>query len=378
MKKILSYVAVAALLALGIFRLLPNDDTASQSRGGGRWGGGNRSLDVIVEEVYLEPVRARLEAIGTSRASRSVVLLPRVGGEVTEVSFTAGDFVEKGDLLLALDARDEKLALELAKVRLEQAQRAYQRRLELTERGTTTKAATDEAEALRDEARIALAQAQVALDDRSIRAPFDGYVGATDVDVGDRITTTTEVTTIDDRSQLLVRFDVPETFIERLAPGETVSLEPFTAGLNDPTVAKIVDIGSRVDQLNRTFPARAMLDNAQDFYRPGQSFRITLEVQGERYASIPEVSLSWGSDGAYVWKVVDGRAKRVAATVVARRTGRVLIDGDFKSGDLIVSEGVQRVRDGFAVKGVNPQEDAPVLNAKRSGGPAETPASADR
>ena len=366
MQRILVLGIIAVLIGIGVYRFLPSEQEGT-SRGGGRWGGGGRSLNVIVAEVTLEAVQARLEAIGTSRALKSAVIMPRVGGEVTRVSFTAGDYVDAGSVLLELDARDERLALSLAEVRLEQAERAYKRRQDLAKRGTTTAAATDEAQAARDEARIALEQARVALADRVIRAPFSGFVGATEIDVGDRVTPSTEITSLDDRSSLLVRFDVPERFIERLAPGEKVSLEPFIGGQRDSTIAEIVDIGSRVDQINRTFAARAELKNSKDLYRPGQSFRISLEVVGERYASVPEVSLLWGSDGAYVWKVVEGRAKRTPANVIARRTGRVLIDAELKPGDTVVSEGVQRVRDGFAVKGVDDAADATVLQARRAG-----------
>ncbi len=80
------------------------------------------------------------------------------------------------------------------------------------------------------------------------------------------------------------------------------------------------------------------------------SFRVRVDVEGKLYAVVDETALQWGADGAYVWSVVADEAARVPVEVIQRREGRVLVEGAVQNGDMIVVEGVHRMRDGIAVR----------------------------
>jgi RND family efflux transporter MFP subunit len=308
----------------------------------------DRGVPVIVEPLRFEPARTRAEAVGTSRASLSAELYPASSGEVTGVNFEPGQFVRKGDVLVELDRRKETLAVEQAALQLEDAERLYDRYRRSAGSGAVLPTALDAARTAAELARVELRRARVALDDRTITAPFDGHVDSTDIDRGDRVTPETLITTLDDRSQLLVRFEVPELFISELVPGKDVMLE--TWGVPGPRVAgEIVDVGSRIDPQTRTFGVRARVDNTDDLLRPGMSFRVETDVRGEMYAAIAEAAVQWGTEGAYIWSVSDGTAVRKPVRIIERREGRVLVDGDLVSGDIIVVEGVQRMREGLEV-----------------------------
>lgn len=308
-------------------------------------------VPVIVESVQIKRRRTRVEAVGTARARRSVSLFPEAAGEVVAVNFQPGDLVEQRIVLLALDSRDEKLALELAELRLADARRTLGRyskandNVELTVPETTV----DTARTAFDSARIERDRAEIALQRRFVTAPFDGFVGMTDVDAGDRIDSATEITTIDDRSVLLVGFDVPEAFVGRLQTGDPVRVEIWSAEATEAS-GRVVDLGSRVDPVSRAFRARAEVANPQDKLRPGMSFRVELDLIGAAFPSVPEVALQWGTEGAYIWIVEDGRARRVPARLVQRQGGRVLVDAVVPEGALVVGEGVQSMRDGITVR----------------------------
>lgn len=309
----------------------------------------SQAVPVIAEAVQFESARTRVEAIGTSRAVLSAELYPAASGEVVAVNFDPGQFVRKGDVLVQLDSRQEKLAVGLAEVQLQDATRLYERYSRSADSGAVLPTTLDAARTAMEMTRLELERARLALDDRSIEAVFDGHVGATDVDPGDRVNPNTPITTLDDRSSLLVSFEVPEAFIGELAVGEDIRLETWGAALPAVT-GEVVDIGSRIDPRNRTFVARARVDNADDALRPGMSFRVSASVEGEQYAVVPETAVLWGAEGAYVWAVIDGVASRTPVKVVQRREGRVLIDGDFDDGGIVVVEGTQRMRDGVAVE----------------------------
>jgi RND family efflux transporter MFP subunit len=336
------FIAAAALLASAAACSLGDADSA-QSRSSEP----EREIaPIVVEQVRLAPQRTRLEAVGTSRAERSATIYPAAAGEVVAVHFKPGQYVSEGDVLVDLDARNERVAVELAKVALEDADRLYDRYSRADGSGAVVPATLDAARAAMQKAQLELEGARIALDDRTVEAPFSGFVGVTDVDAGDRIGPDTAITTLDARKTLLITFEAPELMIAQLEPGQKIQISTWN---RDTLTAagEIVAIDSRVDPTNRSFVVRAKVDNGTDRLRPGMSFRVTLDVVGATWPVVPEVALQWGSDGAYVWAIENSRAVRVPAAIVQRDDGSVLVDADLPSGTEIVVEGVHRMRDGM-------------------------------
>jgi RND family efflux transporter MFP subunit len=311
-------------------------------------GGSERKVAVVVEPVLLKSQSTRVEAVGTSEAVRSIILFPASIGEVTAVNFRPGQLVNEGDVLLTLESRDESLALELAKVRFEEAERLYDRYLESAESGATPPTTLDAAKAELDATRIILGRAQVTLDDRVVLAPFTGHVGITDVEVGDRIQTSTPITSLDDRSVLLVAFDVPEMMVGQFKVGDSMEIATWSVeGLS--ALGEVYEIDSRINMATRTFVTRAQVVNQDDRLRPGMSFRVTLNVEGDTYPVLPEIALQWGANGSFIWAVEEGLATRVPVEIVQRQQGKVLVKSSLVEGDLIVIEGLQRLRPGVTV-----------------------------
>jgi len=304
---------------------------------------------VVVAEVRFASDAAILEAVGTGFARAAVELYPEAAGRVTEILFRAGQEVQAGDPLLRLDAEEERLAVELARVHIEDARQ----RLERYERAAPSGAvSTGEVDAVRTQlsaARIELAQAELALRQRTLTAPFAGVTGIPEVDVGDRVSDTTPVGTLDDRSTLLVDFEVPEAFAYGVEQGGELTLATW-ARPGETFTGQVSSIGSRIDEVSRTLRVRATVPNREDRLRPGMGFAIRLPLAGERFPSVPAIAVQWDREGAYVWRAADGVAERVFATVLKRSEGWVLLDAPLEAGERVVVEGVQRLRPGRAVE----------------------------
>jgi RND family efflux transporter MFP subunit len=308
---------------------------------------------VIVETVKLRPERIRIEAVGTAEAIRSATLYPATAGEVAAVNITPNKKVMKGELLLELDREREELAAELAKVRVNDAGQLLERYERTAGTGAVPESTIDEARTAMEEARIELRRAEIELADRVVLAPFDGYVAMTDADVGDRIGPEDAITTLDDRSTLLVSFEIPEIFLERVEIGQPISAA--TWGAREHRIeGQIVDLGSRIDPLSRSFIARALVRNEDDRLRPGMSFAVTMDLYGKHYPIVPEVAVQWGGDGAYLWVVREGRAEREPVRIVQRQEGTVMVDARVAAGEAVVVEGIQRMREGQEVSLVGP------------------------
>ena len=363
--KQLALVAVLCGLGVAAYRfgwplvVSVDEPRAARSPAGGqtaeRRSGGSRAATVLVEAVELRPQRTRIKAVGTAQAYRSVTLHPAAAGEVAAVHFAPDQEVRKGSVLLELDSRREKLTVDLARVRVGNARQLLSRYERSTGSGAYAESTVADARGALDEAEIALRQAEVALSDRQVVAPFDGYVGLTDVDVGDRIATGDAITTLDDRTSLLVGFSMPELFLGRIGKGHPV--EAATWAARDQAIpGEIVELGSRIDPVSRSFTARARVANEGDAFRPGMSFAVTLDVHGDRYPLVPEISVRYGTDGAFVWVVREGAAARIPVRIVERQEATVLVDAALEDGEPVVVEGIQRLRPGLAVNVATPGE----------------------
>lgn len=313
-----------------------------------------RPQQVMIEPVSWQQRDTVIEAVGTSRALQTTMLYPEASDQVTAVLFAAGDHVKQGQPLVQLDNRDELLAVKLAAVHVTDAERLYQRYVNSKGAGAVTESTLDAAASDLEQARIRLQRAQVALDDHVIVAPFAGVMGLTEIDRGARVTPSTPIATIDDRASLLVTFAVPELFHGQLEEGQGVSLSTWSA--NGPRYQGVIRaIGSQINMQTRMFTVRAAVDNSDDQLRPGMSFKVRLNLSDGRYPAVPEIALQWGGDGAFVWTVADGKAKRVSASVVQRVEGKVLVDAELEDGAIVVTKGTHRVREGQDIQVVNPE-----------------------
>lgn len=367
------FIAPLALAACALVACSNTGDN-SASRGAERV---ERAVGVIAQEVVLEREAERIEALGTARAMASATIFSEASGEVERVAFAAGDRVEAGDVLLQLEADEERLDVRLSQVAVREAEQLLARYRRIEDTGAISDSQIDEAVTALEAAEIQLEQAQVALDRRTVRAPFDGYVGLTNIDAGARITSTTEITELDNRTILYVDFNPPEQVFGRIEVGDVVQAEPF-AGPTRSYDARIINVDSRINPAARTFTVRASLDNGQDELRPGMSFSVKFEIVSDAWPVVPEAAISWGSDGAYVWIIQDGRARQKPITLVQRRQGTVLVSGDLGEGDFVVAEGVQRMRDGVLVEMIevrqasaDPQVAATTMDATAQGALAQ-------
>ena len=194
----------------------------------------------------------------------------------------------------------------MAKTKLLETQRLLGRSESLRQRKVNSKARVEDARTIADRAELELQLAKEALGDLTLRAPFDGIVGIAKVEAGDRITAATPIITLDDRSELVVEFEVPERFLARLSLAQKLTGEtPGFAG-------RQFKRPDRQDRHAASIPHHAqswsgpLLPNDDDKLRPGMSFTIKLAL---RALHIPRYR-NWHCNGAKV-RVSSGAYGRV-------------------------------------------------------------------
>ncbi|MFK0683676.1 efflux RND transporter periplasmic adaptor subunit [Ochrobactrum sp. BD67] len=331
-----------------------------------RNGGGRSAPLVVVEAAGEETINNRLTAIGSARALTTVSITPYSSGYMTKLYVKAGDMVKEGDPIAELDAETEKIAVAKAQTALKDAQTTRQRIAKLRATNTATEVQVVETELAVANAQLALQDAQLALSRRTVRSPISGIVGILPVNVGNYITAQTSIGRIDDRSKVLIDIWVPERFAPQIKVGQPLTAES-TAFPGETYSGEINAVDNMLDEASRTLHVRAEVPNTQDRLRAGMSFSVTVLFPGDRYPSVDPLAIQWGADGSYIWRVEDGVARKVEARIVQRNATNILVDGPVKQGDLIVTQGVQTVRD-----------DAPVRVKDEQGTALADPASAKR
>ncbi|TPJ59920.1 MULTISPECIES: efflux RND transporter periplasmic adaptor subunit [unclassified Mesorhizobium] len=308
-----------------------------------------RQVNVVVVPAISATINDRLQAIGTGRANASVTVNPYSSGRLAELLVSSGTHVDKGQVIATLDSETEVIAQDRARLALQDAQAKLDRVRSLRASNAATPVAVADAEVVLAGAKLALQDAELALHRRSVLAPISGTVGILPISAGNYVTNQSAIATLDDRSSILVDFLVPERFAAAVKIGAQLSATPIANPGNSYT-GTVSAIDNHIDENSRTLLVKATIANPADSLRAGMSFAITMKFPGETYPAVSPLAILWGSEGAYVWAVENGKAKRVPVRIIQRNTETVLIDAELDSGDMVVTEGTQSVSEGGEVR----------------------------
>jgi RND family efflux transporter MFP subunit len=333
---------VAAVCGL---QLVGSTDADAQRRRSGAVG----PPPVTLFDVELVPINERIAAVGSGRARRQVTIATRQAGIVEKVLFEGGGMVKANQPLVQLRSETEQIAVETAEAQRTQAADAVERLKQLTD-GVVTKVARSEAETALKIADAALRKAREELDRMTIRAPFDGIMGLTNLQVGDYLTTGTAIATLDDRTAILVEFTVPESvapFIKKGLPLRA-SLVTRSGEFYEGTIDAV---GTRINAETRTLPVRGEIPNPNLELIPGSTFSITVRLIGQKTPLVPGLAVQWDRKGAYVWRMTQASAvERVDIAILSRNGDQVMVEAELKPGDKVVFEGGDRLSPGQTVK----------------------------
>lgn len=353
--------------------LAPATDAAAatvQQRPGGPGGRGPAAVSVLAVPPEPVPMVTEVAAIGTGVSRRAVSVRPEVAGRLAEVVVVSGQRVSAGDVLARIEAESEQIARARAELVLGDARAQYDRISRLRSSGSASEIQQAGAELTLRQAELALRQAEFELERRIIRAPIDGLAGIVELGPGDQIALADTLTRIDDRTQILIDFAVPERFVGLIHPGRPVAAAPLSRPEQEQ-VGRISAIDNRVDPATRSIRLQAAIANVDDQLRAGMAFSIRMRFDGESYPAVDPLAIQWSSDGAFVWVARDGVAMRMPVRIVQRGSRQVLVHADFAPGDLVVIEGVQALRPGGAVNVIAPMQPQGAVGGRPAGEGAE-------
>lgn len=319
---------------------------------GGPPGGRETTVEsIIVETSRLE---ATVEAVGTVLADASATLRAEVPGQILERHFEDGQQVAKGDRLFSIEATVLEAEVNEARANADQAEAAYKRAQRLIDEKLISDTDFDTARANYNVSVARLLSSQARLSKTVIRAPYDGFVGLRQINVGDYATTGQELVNVVRLDPLRVEFSVPETLLAQIRPGQDINVA-VGAYAGEVFKGRITAIAPQIDVAGHNVTIRASLPNKDLRLRPGlfAQVTVTLDVKPDAIM-LPEQAIWPMGQEKTVYLVVDGKAVRRTVRIGQRTPGRVEIVEGLQVGDEVVTAGQMKLFDGAAVRTVRP------------------------
>jgi RND family efflux transporter MFP subunit len=324
----------------------------------------------MVETIVVKPTvnvtnPALLSATGYLVADKQSKITPKISGKVVKLNFDVGDKVARGQVLAVLESTTMEAQLAEADAALGQAQQEYNRQLALWKQGVTSRSLLDNAEAQLKAARARVAQIRINMTDMTVRAPFDGTIATKNTEVGEVISSVTlgqvsgtlpagAICTIVDLNTLEVVADVNEGSIGQLREGQPaeVTVDAFPNRKWRGILRQIIPTADRAKAIVQV---KVKIINPDARLLPEMSATASFLQTERSEAELGEPPRIWLpssalSDGRVA--VVDSNKQIIwrRVTTGLARENRVEITGGVRSGDRVVIENPDRLKQGELVR----------------------------
>jgi len=337
------------------------------------------AIVVSTMKVTSSVWQPKLKSVGSIRAIVGVSVTTELAGMVQTIFFKPGSVVEKGDILVQLNAGTEVGLLHSLQAQVELAKITYNRDKAQFAAHAVSKQTVDT-----DEWTLRNLQAQVeeqaaTVDKKTIRAPFNGYLGISKVNPGQYLNVGDVVTTLQSLDPIYVDFFMPQQNLAQLKLDQQVNInaDPFP---DEKFSGKITTIQPLVSVDTRNVEVEATLANSKLQLKPGMFVNVEIEAAAPlSYLTVPQTAISFNPYGNLIYIVKDSgkkddknqpvlTANQVFVTVGDTRGDQIAVLKGVKEGDIIVTSGQLKLKNGSVItinNTVQPSNDpAPKVHEK--------------
>ncbi len=356
-------------------------DSAKGGKGAGKGGRGggdpNRVQPVAAAAARIGDVNIVQTALGTVTALRTVIVKPRVEGQLQSVSFTEGQIVKAGDTLAQIDPAPLRVALNqtegnLAKdaAQLNNARLDLERyRTLLAQDSIAAQQVDQQAATVRQlEGTVKVDQAQVdnarlQLSYTRISAPITGRVGLRQVDAGNMVTGSEPngIAVITQVDPVTVLFTIPQDNLQRvlarLNAGDKPAVEAWDREQKNVLArGALLTTDNQIDVTTGTVKLKAQLPNEKALLFPNQFVNIRMVIDTRKgVVVVPSAAIQRGAQGTIVYVVKDDSTVTLRPVVVGPTEGAsTAVESGLAAGERVIVDGVDRIREGVKVEVTEP------------------------
>jgi membrane fusion protein (multidrug efflux system) len=321
--------------------------------GGRMGGGGGPPTQVTAVPVASREFASRIEDLGTLEPRERVVLTANAADRVTGVFFEDGQRVARGKVLMTLVNEEERAQLESSEATAANAKLVFERNQRLAANDAIAQLELERTKSAYEAAVANVSAIQARLRDRVLVAPFSGVLGFRQISTGAYVSPGQAVATLIDDSEMRLEFGVPSISVSTLRVG--LPVEATTRDIPGRVFSgRITSIDNAVDPVTLSVKIRATLPNKDGALRAGTSMNATLMSEPRTSLSIPEIAVVAEGSKTFVFIVDQSRQPAVAAktevTLGTRERGLVEVASGLQAGDLVITDGVMKLRPGAPVR----------------------------
>jgi membrane fusion protein (multidrug efflux system) len=294
--------------------------------------------------------------IGTVTAVQGVTVSADLPGIVEKIAFESGRMVRAGDLLVRLETTQEQAQLAAAETQRDLARVNLERMRGLRDSGVIAQADYDRAAAELKQGEARTGEIRATIERKTIRAPFSGLLGIRKVNLGQYMVSGDPVVPLQSLRPVYVNFSVPQQEMGHLRAGATVEV----TGEGIKGTGRITAVDSVVDEATRNVQVQATFDNAAGGLRPGMFVEANVLLgAGRPVVTLPASAVSYAPYGDSVFivedvKGPDGKPYRGVRQQLVKLSGtrgdQVGIASGIRAGEVVVTSGVFKLRNGAAVR----------------------------
>lgn len=321
-----------------------------------------QTIQVSALQVMPREAPVSINAVGELTAVQEVMLSAETAGRVTAIQFQSGMEVDQHSPLVQLFDAPEQAELKASQAQLDFAQAQYRRAENLAPMGAESKEHLNQKKAAYQQAQADVEQIEARLRQKQILAPFAGRIGLRRVDLGQYINPGDKVATLTNLSKLYVEFSVPQQALSNIQVKAPVQVHTDAFPDHNFT-AQVNAIDPQIDRNTRNIRVQATLDNPDHQLQPGMYVSASLTLPHQTDAILlPITAVLTSAQGNSVVAIrgdhplSEGKAEYVSIQLGRRIGNQIVIKQGLKSGDVIVTNGQNRIQPGASLKVVQPQD----------------------
>ncbi|MFO8152186.1 efflux RND transporter periplasmic adaptor subunit [Thioalkalivibrio sp.] len=289
-----------------------------------------------------------IRAIGSLEAVQGATLSTEVGGIVREILFQSGSEAVEGTPLLRLDTETDRAELVSLEAAARLAEQEWQRARRLVEERNISEAEVQRRRSELEQARAAVATQRARINQRSLRAPFDGVLGIRRVNLGQYVSPGDPIVTLESLDPIYVNFTLAEGRLGQASAGQVVQVR--VDAFDETFEGRISAIEPRVRAESRSYEVQALVQNPERRLRAGQFARVTLATgEPEERIVLPQTAIRFNPFGNSVFVLYEDEEGQLRVRERFVQTGErrgdliQIIDG-LAAGERVASSGLLKLQ----------------------------------
>lgn len=317
-------------------------------------------ITVSAMKIQKKSWQPTITASASLRAVQGVDVTTEIAGLVRTMRFTPGSEVKKGDLLVELNADAEREKLTALVANAELAKITFDRDKALLLKQSISQSTLDMAFADLKGKQALVAEQEAIVEKKSIKAPFDGVLGISTINLGQYLNPGDKIVTLQALNPIFADFYVPQSLLSQVQVGQAVELitEPYS---KTHLIGTVTTIDPKIDPNTRNGQIEATIPNLEHRLLPGMFSKVVIDTgKPKQQLTLPQTAITYNPYGDIVFiieeKTKDEKTgkpiqtvKQVFVTLGETRGTQVSIESGIQEGDLIVTSGQAKLKNGSKI-----------------------------